>query len=124
MTADPYPAELRAERADATLRMYEGLLSTLVLNVAYAHLLRDAAGTTAEQYEAASFETREHVLKRGRLDLMEAAGVSCKAYEAMPRNSKPRSDVLLAGAARLGIETSWPGWAEVSDWGDPAHDAP
>jgi hypothetical protein len=112
---DDYQAELRRTRADATLRMYEGLLGTLAVNVAYAHLLRDAAGVAPEKYEAASFEAREYALAQGRLALLKAARCSRKAWNAMPRNSKQRSDVLLKGAARLGIETGWPGWAEVPD---------
>ena len=107
-----YDDELRRTRADATLRMYEGLAVTLALNVAYAHLLRDAAGTTAGQYEAADFEARRYVLAQGRLALLRAAKVSRRAYGAMSRNSKARADVLLAGAAKLGIETDWPGWED------------
>lgn len=117
MTDDPYLTDLRVCRADAALRMYEGLLGTLALNVAYANLLRAGYGITAEQYEALDCEAREHTLNRGRLNLVEAAGFTRRAYEAMPRNSKQRSDVLLAGAARLGIETDWPGWAEIPVWG-------
>jgi hypothetical protein len=112
-----YDDDLRRTRADAALRMYKGLLGTLSFNAAYAHLLRDAYGITAEQYEALDFETREFVLKQGRRDLVKAAGISRRNYEAMHRNSKERSDVLLAGAAKLGIKTDWPGWAEYPEWG-------
>jgi hypothetical protein len=112
-----YEEDVRRTRAAAQLRMYEGLLSTLALNVAYASLLRDAAGLTAEQYQALGFEAREHVLGRGRMALLKASGVSRRAYMAIPRNSKGRSDVLLAGAAKLGISTDWPGWAEIPPWG-------
>lgn len=114
---DDYQAELRRTRADATLRMYEGLLGTLAVNAAYAHLLRDAAGVAPEKYEAASFELREYARAQGLLALLKAARCSRKAWSAMPRNSKQRSDVLLKGAAKLGITTDWPGWAEYPAWG-------
>jgi hypothetical protein len=116
-----YDGDPRRQQAAAQLdmagRMLPGLLGTLSFNVAYAHLLRAAYGITAQQYEALDFETREHVLEYGRRALLEAAGISCRNYEAMHRNSKERSDVLLAGAAKLGIETDWPGWAEYPEWG-------
>lgn len=110
-------ARMTPDGASAMLRMYEGLLSTLALNAAYAHLLRDAAGVTAEQWAAADLGARERVLAQGRLALLRAAKVSRRAYAAMLRTSKQRSDALLAGAARLGVETDWPGWAEIPEWG-------
>jgi hypothetical protein len=119
---EEYLQELQRRRATAQLRMCEGLARTLALNVAYAYLLRDAAGATPEQYEAASFGARGYVLAQGRVVLLKAAGVSRRAYEAMPRCSKGRSDVLLAGAAKLGIATGWPGWAAAgcSECGEEA----
>jgi hypothetical protein len=112
-----YDGELLRTRADTTLRMYEGLLGTLSFNVAYARLLRDASGISSEGYEAIDFESREYVLAQGRLALLKAARTSRRAYDALPRNSRQRSDVLLRGAAKLGIKTDWPGWSEYPEWG-------
>jgi hypothetical protein len=122
MTDDVYSQELQRQRAAAQLRMYEGLARTLALNVAYAHLLRDAAGVSAEEYETLSFEWREGVLQQGLANLLRAAKISQRLYQAMPRCSKDRSDVLLAGAAKLGIATDWPGWAAAgcSECGEEA----
>lgn len=92
------------------------LLATLDQNASYARLLREAAGTTAEQYETADFEARGYVLAQGRLALLRAARVSRVAYAALP-SQRQRSDVLLTGAARLGIATDWPGWPEIPEWG-------
>lgn len=95
---------------DMMERVLPGLLATLDLNVRYAYLLRDAAGVTAEQWAALDFEARERVMSKGCSFLRTAARVSNKRWNDMPCNSKQRSDVLLRGAAELGIETRWPGW--------------
>lgn len=127
MTVNTYEDDPRRKRADAQLDMIErvlpGLLGTLELNSRYARLLRAAAGLAdgTERPLRASGHYKpgegEQELNRGRQVLLRAAGVSRRAYEAMHRNSKERSDVLLAGAAKLGIETDWPGWAEYPEWG-------
>jgi hypothetical protein len=110
VSSDDGARQYALAQLDMAARVLPGLMATLEFNVRYANLLRSAYGITAQQYEALDFEAREHALNRGRLDLVAAAGVTRRAYEAMPRNSKPRSDVLLRGAAVLGIVTDWPGW--------------
>ncbi len=119
VTTDPYLTDLRVYRADAALRMYEGLLSTLDVMTAYLDLLITAAGIEPAVYHALSLDQRleSTVQADGQRALLRAAEVPRRAYEAMPRNSKPRSDVLLAGAAKLGITTRWQGWAEIPEWG-------
>lgn len=113
-----YEDDLRITRAAAHLRMYEGLLGTLEVNARYGKLLRAAAGfadgtetplRAAEHYQPGEGEQE---LNRGRQVLLRAAKVSRRAYGAMSRNSKARSDVLLAGAAKLGVKTDWPGWED------------
>jgi hypothetical protein len=108
---DVYVLELRRRRALAHLDMYAGLLQTLSANVAYMNLLRTAAGTDPSQWEVLDTSGREYVLGQGRALLLKAAGVSRKAWDALPARGGQRSAVLLKGAERLGIDTDWCGWA-------------
>jgi hypothetical protein len=109
---DSFEDRIARTRADAHLRMYEGALTSLTATVAYAHLLRDAAGTDPGQYSALDIPGREHVLAQGRAALLRAARVTRKAWDAMPAYGRERADVLLKGAARLGVETDWAGWKD------------
>jgi len=110
MTANPGP---EAERAGVLLRMYEGALAGVAAHVAYAHLLRDAAGTSPVQYSALDVEGREYVQAQGRRALLRAARVTRKAWDAMPAYGTERAGALLKGAAVLGVETDWAGWADA-----------
>jgi hypothetical protein len=102
--------ELRRYRADAALRMYEGLLVTLEANAEYARLLRTAAGIDSHQWGLLDYPGREYVLAQGRMALVRASGVRRKTWNALPPRSRARSDILLSGAAALRIDTDWAGW--------------
>jgi hypothetical protein len=78
--------------------------------VAYGQLLRQAAGTSTADYVFAERDVRQVIHDAGRATLVHAAGWDMSAYAALPPVSKARSDVLLKGAAALGIETEWTGW--------------
>jgi hypothetical protein len=110
---DRGPARDRAlAQLDMAERVLPGLLATLESNAAYCALLRDAAGTDPAQWDAADSGAREYVLSQGRRALLRAAKVSRRQWDAMAPRTAERSAALLSGAARLGIETDWPGWPE------------
>jgi hypothetical protein len=104
--------ELRRARADAALRMYEGLLMTLEANAEYVKLLRTAAGIDSRQWERLDYPGREYVLAQGRMALVRASGVHRRTWNALPPRSRARSDILLSGAEALRIDTDWQGWAD------------
>jgi hypothetical protein len=79
--------------------------------IACARLLRVAAGVSAADWVFSSLCEREKIHLSGLVKLVQAAGARLFGYVDLPRCSKARSDVLLKGAAALGIETDWGGWA-------------
>jgi hypothetical protein len=78
--------------------------------IAYARLLREAAETTAGDWVMSEQPERDAIHVRGLLRLIWAAGCRLFAYFDMPEFSPGRAEVLLAGAGKLGIPTSWKGW--------------
>jgi hypothetical protein len=100
-------------------RMRAGLEATLAHLAEYAHLLVRAARVDLADWQAmAPGRPKEQVLSDGRRNLVRAVGVTMAQYEALPGHGRARSNVLLAGAALMGIATTWPGW----ELDDPAHD--
>jgi hypothetical protein len=78
--------------------------------IAYARLLREAARCTAADWVMAEQDVRRAVHDAGRLALVKAADLTPYAYGELPEFSRERSDVLLKGAAVLGVATDWRGW--------------
>jgi hypothetical protein len=78
--------------------------------VAYARLLRRAAGVSVGDWVMSEEQRREVIHDQGRAALVHAAGWDMSAYTELPPCSGARSAVLLAGAGKLGIETEWQGW--------------
>ena len=79
--------------------------------IAYATLLRRAAGASAGDWVMAEQPERNDIHLRGLLALVWAAGCRLFAYFDMPPFSAARAEVLLEGAGKLGIPTNWKGWA-------------
>ena len=78
--------------------------------VLYTRLLREAAGVSASDWIFSDAEVRGEIHDRGERALVAAADWDYTEWEALPAESKARSDVLLAGAAKLNLVTSWEGW--------------
>ena len=78
--------------------------------VAYAVLLRRAAGASAGDWVFAEQPGRDAIHVRGLLALVWAAGSRLFAYFDLPPFSPERAQVLLAGADTLGVPTDWKGW--------------
>jgi hypothetical protein len=78
--------------------------------IAYARLLREAAEVSAGNWVFADAAGRRAIHALGRVALVKAADLSLVAYMALPEFSRERSDVLLKGAAVLGVATDWRGW--------------
>jgi hypothetical protein len=79
--------------------------------IAYARLLRTAAGASAGDWVMGEQPDRDAIHVRGLLALIWAAGCRMFAYFDMPPFSPERSGVLLAGARKLRVKTDWEGWA-------------
>jgi hypothetical protein len=78
--------------------------------IEYARLLREAAGASAGDWVMSEQPERDAIHVRGLLRLIWAAGCRLFAYFDMPEFSPDRSEVLLAGAGKLGVKTDWKGW--------------
>jgi hypothetical protein len=78
--------------------------------VRLARLMREAAGVSAADWVFSDGEVRGEIHDRGTRALVAAAGRDLAEWEALAENSKARSDILLSGAAKLGIDTEWEGW--------------
>ena len=81
-----------------------------VQRVMYARLLREAARCPVVQWVMSEWPERVAILNAGLRRLVRAAGMRFSAWTQLPPFSRARSDVLLAGARKLGIATTWPGW--------------
>jgi hypothetical protein len=79
--------------------------------IALARLLREASLTSARDWVMSEQDERDAAHVAGLVRLLRAARGSLFAYADWPPFSWARSRVLLRGAAALGIETSWTGWA-------------
>lgn len=77
--------------------------------IAFAVLLRRASRTSVADWVMSDQPERDAVHLSGLVRLLAAIG-RLFAYLDLPARSRARSDILLAGAAALGIETSWGGW--------------
>jgi hypothetical protein len=75
-----------------------------------ARLMREAAGVSAADWVFSDGEVRGEIHDRGTRVLVQAAGWDFAEWEGLAENSKARSDILLSGAEKLGIETDWRGW--------------
>ena len=80
--------------------------------IAYATLLRTAAGVSAGDWVMSEQPERIAIHVRGLLALIWAAGCRLFAYFDMPPFSAARSEVLLTGAEKLGVFTEWDGWRD------------
>lgn len=81
-----------------------------VERVRLARLMREAAGVSAADWVFSDEEVRGEIHERGTRVLVQAAGCDFTEWEALPENSKARSDILLSGAEKLFIATEWEGW--------------
>jgi hypothetical protein len=101
--------DLERYRADARLRMYEGVLETLAFLAADAEILRAAAATTdgTEMPHKARGHYQptedEQKLARGRNALLRAAGMKPSVWAKLPNDRK--GGVLRSGAIKLGLMT-------------------
>lgn len=78
--------------------------------IAMARLLREASGVSVADWVMSEADERAAAWLAGLVRLVRAAGGGLFAYFDAPPWSRARSDVLLAGAAALGIGTDWVGW--------------
>lgn len=79
--------------------------------VMFAGLLREASGTSTADWVMSEQDERDAAHIAGLVRLLRAARASLFAYLDWPPFSRARARVLLKGAAALGIDTSWKGWA-------------
>ena len=78
--------------------------------VLLARMMREAAGVSAADWIFSDGEVRGEIHDRGARALVHAAGWDLAEWEALAEHSKARSDILLSGAEKLGIDTEWKGW--------------